>query len=82
MAQNPIVSLSEFTYKRGTEIFGEKEPAQYVYQVKTGAVRSYKPPSGGGDRSARFTWPVIFLGWGTGERIDLLQKQSSIPLFV
>ena len=39
---NPIVSLSEFTYKKGTEVYGEKEPAEYVYQVKTGAVRSYK----------------------------------------
>ena len=39
---NPIVSLSEFTYKKGTEIYGEKEPAEYVYQVKIGAVRSYK----------------------------------------
>jgi len=39
---NPIVSLNEFTYKRGTEIYGEKEPAEHVYQVKTGAVRSYK----------------------------------------
>jgi len=39
---NPIVSLNEFTYKRGSEIYGEKEPAEYVYQVKSGAVRSYK----------------------------------------
>ena len=39
---NPIVSLNEFTYKKGTEIFGEKEPAEYVYQVRTGAARSYK----------------------------------------
>jgi CRP/FNR family transcriptional regulator, nitrogen fixation regulation protein len=39
---NPIVSLNEFTYRKGTEIFGEKEPAEYVYQVRTGAVRSYK----------------------------------------
>src|SRR4051812_6659453 len=39
---NPIVSLSEFTYKKGTEVYGEKEPAEYVYQVRTGAVRSYK----------------------------------------
>jgi CRP/FNR family transcriptional regulator, nitrogen fixation regulation protein len=39
---NPIVILNEFTYKRGTEIYGEKEPAEHVYQVKTGAVRSYK----------------------------------------
>ena len=44
---NTIVSLSEFNYKKGTEIFGEKEPAEYVYQVKAGAVRSYKLLSDG-----------------------------------
>jgi CRP/FNR family nitrogen fixation transcriptional regulator len=36
------VVLSEFKYNRGTEIFGESEPAEYVYQVVDGAVRSYK----------------------------------------
>jgi CRP/FNR family transcriptional regulator, nitrogen fixation regulation protein len=44
---NPIVNLSEFNYKKGSEIFGEKEPAEYVYQVKVGAVRSYKLLSDG-----------------------------------
>ena len=44
---NPIVSLSEFTYKKGVEIFGEQEPAEYVYQVRAGAVRSYKLLSDG-----------------------------------
>src|SRR3984957_19779723 len=39
---NPKVSLNEFTYKKGAEIYGEKEPANYIYQVKIGAVRSYK----------------------------------------
>jgi CRP/FNR family transcriptional regulator, nitrogen fixation regulation protein len=39
---NPTVSLIEFTYNKGAEIYGEKRPAEYVYQVKTGAVRSYK----------------------------------------
>jgi CRP/FNR family nitrogen fixation transcriptional regulator len=39
---NTKVSLNEFTYKKGTEIYGEKEPADSVYQVKMGAVRSYK----------------------------------------
>jgi CRP/FNR family nitrogen fixation transcriptional regulator len=39
---NARVSLSEFSYRKGTEIYGEKEPAEYVYQVKSGAVRSYK----------------------------------------
>jgi CRP/FNR family nitrogen fixation transcriptional regulator len=44
---NPLVSLNEFTYKKGNEIYGEKEPAEYVYQVKAGAVRSYKLLSDG-----------------------------------
>jgi CRP/FNR family nitrogen fixation transcriptional regulator len=41
------VSLNEFSYKKGCEIFGEREPADYVYQVVTGAVRSYKLLSDG-----------------------------------
>ena len=41
------VLLSEFKYNRGTEIFGEAEPAEYVYQVVEGAVRSYKLLSDG-----------------------------------
>jgi CRP/FNR family nitrogen fixation transcriptional regulator len=41
------VILSEFKYSRGTEIFGEAEPAEYVYQVVEGAVRSYKLLSDG-----------------------------------
>jgi len=41
-ASNPMISLSEFFYRRGSEIYGEKEPVEYVYQVKSGAVRSYK----------------------------------------
>jgi CRP/FNR family nitrogen fixation transcriptional regulator len=39
--------LSEFKYARGAEIFGEAEPAEYVYQVVEGAVRSYKLLSDG-----------------------------------
>src|SRR5689334_7531214 len=41
------VILSEFKYHRGAEIFGEAEPAEYVYQVIEGAVRSYKLLSDG-----------------------------------
>lgn len=41
------VILSEFRYNRGAEIFGEAEPADYVYQVIDGAVRSYKLLSDG-----------------------------------
>ncbi len=41
------VSSGEFRYERGTEIFGEAEPADYIYQVVRGAVRSYKLLSDG-----------------------------------
>lgn len=41
------VLLNEFKYHRSAEIFGETEPAEYVYQVIEGAVRSYKLLSDG-----------------------------------
>jgi CRP/FNR family nitrogen fixation transcriptional regulator len=37
-----MISMSEVTYRRGSKIYGEKESAEYVYQVKLGAVRSYR----------------------------------------
>lgn len=36
------VVCSEFTYRRGTEVFGEGEEAHYVYQIVSGAIRTYK----------------------------------------
>jgi len=62
---NPIVSLNEFTYKKGTEIFGEKEPAEYVYQVRTGAVRSYKLLTNGRGRVGSFHFAEDLFGWKT-----------------
>jgi CRP/FNR family transcriptional regulator, nitrogen fixation regulation protein len=41
------VTLSEFKYNRGAEIYGEAEPADYIYQVVQGAVRNYKLLSDG-----------------------------------
>ncbi|MTV16729.1 MULTISPECIES: helix-turn-helix domain-containing protein [Bradyrhizobium] len=46
-AQHANFVTSEFHYRKGTEIYGEKEPAEYVYQVVSGAVRSYKLLSDG-----------------------------------
>jgi CRP/FNR family nitrogen fixation transcriptional regulator len=46
-ASQARVAAGEFSYKKGVEIYGEKEPATYVYQVSTGAVRSYKLLSDG-----------------------------------
>jgi CRP/FNR family transcriptional regulator, nitrogen fixation regulation protein len=41
------VNSSEFKYGRGAEIYGESEPADYLYQVVEGAVRSHKLLSDG-----------------------------------
>ena len=41
------VLSSEFRYHRGTEIFGETEAAEFIYQIIEGAVRSYKLLSDG-----------------------------------
>src|ERR1700742_1022716 len=46
LSQNELI-LSEFRYRRGSEIFGEAEPAEYVYQVADGSVRTYKLLSDG-----------------------------------
>jgi len=36
------VAVHEFKYLRGAAVFGEAEPAEYIYQVIEGAIRSYK----------------------------------------
>ena len=41
------VNSVEYKYSRGTEIYGEAEPADYIYQVIEGAVRSHKLLSDG-----------------------------------
>ena len=38
---------AKIKYNRGTEIFGEAEPAEYIYQVIDGSLRSYKLLSDG-----------------------------------
>src|SRR5437899_4242248 len=41
------IAAREFHYRKGAEVYGEKEPADYVYQVASGAVRTYKLLSDG-----------------------------------
>jgi CRP/FNR family transcriptional regulator, nitrogen fixation regulation protein len=63
---NPIVSLNEFTYSSGTEIFGEKEPAEYIYQVRSGAVRTYRLLSDGRRQIGAFHLPGDIFGLENG----------------
>lgn len=50
-------SSNEFKYRKGTEIFGEGEEAQYVYQLISGAVRTYKLLSDGRRQIGAFHLP-------------------------
>jgi CRP/FNR family nitrogen fixation transcriptional regulator len=61
-----IISMNEFTYKRQTEIFGENETAEYVYQIKTGAVRSCKLLSDGRRQIGAFHLPGDIFGLVNG----------------
>jgi CRP/FNR family nitrogen fixation transcriptional regulator len=66
LSQNEII-LSEFKYRRGAEIFGEAEPAEYLYQVVDGAVRSYKLLSDGRRQIGAFHLAGDIFGLENGE---------------
>lgn len=72
---NPSINLNEFTYRRGSEIYGEKEPAQYVYQSCQARFEatSYCPTDAG--RSAPFMFPAISSDWRTAAFTASRQKR-------
>ena len=57
---------TEFCYGRDEEIYGEDEPADYVYQVVRGAVRSYKLLSDGRRQIGAFHLPGDVFGLVAG----------------
>src|SRR5215211_4477549 len=57
---------SEFSYKKDEEIYGEDEPAEYVYQVISGSVRSYKLLSDGRRQIGAFYLPGDVFGLESG----------------
>lgn len=61
------VSSAEYKYRRGTEIFGAEEPAEYIYQVIEGAVRSYKLLSDGRRQIGGFHLPGDIFGLENGD---------------
>lgn len=62
------VSLNEFKYRKGAEIYGEKEPAEHIYQVKRGAVRSYKLLSDGRRQIGAFHLMGDIFGLENGDK--------------
>jgi CRP/FNR family transcriptional regulator, nitrogen fixation regulation protein len=61
------VSSSEFKYKKDSEIFGQKEPADYIYQVIEGAVRTHKLLSDGRRQIGAFHLPGDIFGLENGD---------------
>jgi CRP/FNR family transcriptional regulator, nitrogen fixation regulation protein len=57
---------TEFTYRKDEEIYGEDEPAEYVYQVIHGAVRTYKLLSDGRRQIGAFLLPGDVFGLESG----------------
>jgi CRP/FNR family nitrogen fixation transcriptional regulator len=57
---------TEFSYRKDEEIYGEDEPAEYVYQVISGAVRTYKLLSDGRRQIGAFHLPGDVFGLETG----------------
>jgi CRP/FNR family nitrogen fixation transcriptional regulator len=62
---------TEFSYARDEEIYGEDEPAEFVYQVIRGGVRTYKLLSDGRRQIGAFHLPgdVFGLESGTAHRL-------------
>ena len=58
---------SEFKYRRGSEIFGEAEPAHYVYRIREGAGRTHKLLSDGRRQIGAFHLPGDIFGVENGE---------------
>jgi CRP/FNR family nitrogen fixation transcriptional regulator len=58
---------SEFKYHRGSEIFGEAEPAHYVYRIREGAVRTHMLLSDGRRQIGAFHLPGDIFGVESGE---------------
>jgi CRP/FNR family transcriptional regulator, nitrogen fixation regulation protein len=62
------------TYKRNTEIFGEDEPADYVYRVVSGSVRPYKILSDGRRQVCGFYLPGDCFGLQFSEEHTFRQR--------
>jgi CRP/FNR family nitrogen fixation transcriptional regulator len=54
-------------FSRNTEIYGEDEPAEYLYQVVSGAVRTYKVLEDGRRQICAFHLPGDIFGFEAGD---------------
>jgi CRP-like cAMP-binding protein len=65
--RSPELTGIPIAYDRDAEIYGEDEPADYVYKVISGAVRTYKVLNDGRRQINAFYLPGDFFGLELGE---------------
>ena len=58
---------NELKYRGGSKLFGQAEPADYVYQIREGAVRTYKSLSDGRRQIGAFHMPGDIFGVEDGK---------------
>lgn len=61
---------ASMTFKKGAEIYGEDEPADYVYKLVSGTARSYKILSDGRRQIRGFYFPGDIFGLEAGAEHD------------
>lgn len=76
------IVATDFSYKRDEEIYGEDEPADYVYQVVSGAVRTYKLLSDGRRQIGAFHLPGDVFGLESGGSAHRLTAEAIIDTTV
>ena len=65
-------------FARNSEIYGENEPADYLYKVVSGTVRTYKVLVDGRRQIGGFHLPGDLFGFETGTSTPSLPKPSPI----
>ena len=77
IANCPGVVATEFSYGKDEEIYGESEPSEYVYQVISGAVRTYKLLNDGRRQIGAFHLPGDVFGLDSGSAHRLTAEAIS-----
>lgn len=67
----PQTAGAQFTYRAEEEIYGEDEPAEFIYKVVSGAVRSYKLLADGRRQIGAFHLPGDLFGLEASDRHQL-----------
>ena len=79
LAQTMHLMGAVMSFPRNAEIFGENEPAEYLYKVISGSVRTYKILSDGRRQIGGFHLPGDIFGFQFTEEAPFRPRPSPMP---